>query len=205
MFARRLSALLFAFFVAAPQLRAQSCAAADAAIGATKKHDQLKPSYDKFSDTTSLESKSQTYAFLGQEEDLWVSFSAKHAGQADGPLTTALHLRASHNVSRGTAAQSPDQFSDSTIAIIVADSTRMTLHGGGHRVQRMEFNIIGPPTVDEDVWFPISTEQLAQLARAHAGGIRVGPFDLPMQNKIIETAALAYRTTVCAPSYSAAR
>jgi hypothetical protein len=203
---RRLTALFVLTSAAGPVAHAQSCAAADAVLGTTKKNDQMKPKYDKFADVLTLESKSQSFAYLGQEEVIWISFVATHPGQGAGPLTTAMHLRASHNISgRTTATQTPDRFPDSTTAIVLADSSRVTLHGGQHRASRMDYNIIGPPTVDEDLWFPISTEQLATLARAHGGGIRVGEFDMPMQGKILESAALTYRTAVCSPSYAAAQ
>ena len=201
---RSLPLIALSISMLAPSIaRAQSCAAADAVLGANKKHDQLKEHYDKFADTTSLESKAQVFAFLGQQEDMWLSFVVKHGGQAPGPVTTALHLKASHDVGRGQAAQSPEVFPDSTVAIVLADSARITLRGGGHRTQRLEFNIIGPPSVDEELWFPISLEQLAQIAVAHSGGVRIGAFDMPMQNKIVESASLAYRTAVCPPIFAA--
>lgn len=192
------------FSILAPvTARSQSCAAADAVLGVTKKHDQMKEHYDKFADTTSSETKAQFFAFLGQQEDIWLSFVVKHGGQAQGPVTTAMHLKGSHNVGPGQAVQSPEIFPDSTAAIVLADSARMPLRGGGHRVQRQEFNIIGPPSVDEELWFPISLAQLAVLAGAHSGGIRIGGFDMPMQNKIIESAGLAYRTAVCSSTLAA--
>jgi hypothetical protein len=85
-----------------------------------------------------------------------------------------------------------------------ADSVRITLRGSGHRIERLEVNIIGPPSVEEELVFPISLEQLAQLAGAHSGGVRIAAFDMPMQSKIIETASLAYRTAVCSPTLATA-
>ncbi|MBA2682977.1 MAG: hypothetical protein H0U66_00595 [Gemmatimonadaceae bacterium] len=178
---------------------AQSCPAADAALGAPKSKGQLKSSYDKFADTTTLQSKGQGYAFLAQEEVMDLSLVAKSKGQTPGAMTAALHLKGTHQLDgRTQAAQTPDRFSDSSVAIVLADTARMSLRATAHKAARYQFNIIGPPSIDEDVYFPITLEQLAVLAHARDGGIRIGEFDMPMKGKLIEGADAVYRVVACA-------
>lgn len=197
---RAAPALLFAALLLAPSARAQSCPAADAALGAPKSKGQLKSSYDKFADTTTLQSKGQGYAFLAQEEVMDLSLVAKSAGRAPGAITAALHLKGTHQLDgRTQAAQTPDRFSDSSVAIVLADTARMSLRASRHTAARYQFNIIGPPSIEEDVYFPISLEQLAVLAHTRDGGIRIGEFDMPMKGKLVEGADAVYRAVACAP------
>lgn len=177
--------------------RAQSCAAADSVLGPTKSKVQLKSSYDKFADSSSLESKSQGFVFL-YRANIKLTFVAKHAGTTDRPLITQMHLNAMRLL-QGNAqvAQTPDAFPDSTQAIIVTDSGRIVLKGAGHRATRMQNNVVSGPTIEEDLWFPMTAEQIAQIARTRSGGIRVGEFDMPMQQKFAESASAVYRAAVC--------
>jgi hypothetical protein len=199
------SLLVLAFVLVALPARAQSCAAADTALGPSKSKGQLRSRYDKFADSTTLESNDQGYAFMGQGEVMKVSLVAKHAGQAAGAMTGAMHLHGTHMVAgRMKTGETPDRFSDSSSAIVVADTSRFALRAGGHRTAHHELNLIGPPTVDEDVYFVISPEQLLALAHAKGGGIRIGEFDMPMKEKISESADAVYRAVVCSSTPAAA-
>jgi hypothetical protein len=190
--------LVVASVLVTPVARAQSCSAADAALGAPKSKGKLKSSYDKFTDSTYLESKSQAWEFLGQNETMQVSFIATHAGQTASPMLGAIHLKGTHQVNGHVqVVQTPDLFSDSSSAIVLADTARFSLRASGHRAKRVQTPLLGPPSITEDVYFPITTEQLALLARAHAGGIRIGAFDLSMQRLIAESADAVYRAVVC--------
>jgi hypothetical protein len=194
-----ISTLACATGLVAPAAATQSCPAADATLGPSKSKGHLRSSYDKFTDSTSLESNDQGYAFLGQNEIIKISLVAKHAGKSAGPMSVSLHLNGTHQLNGGTkAAQTPDRFADSTSAILLADTARFALRGNAHRIARNEFSIIGPPTIVEDLYFPMTTEQLAALARAQTGGIRIGEFDLPMRGKLAEGADAVYRSLVCA-------
>ena len=186
-----------------PSLHAQSCPAADSAIGSAKDKAQLKASYDKFADTTTLESKAQPYAFMGANEIMRLSFVARHPGQAPAAMMAALHLKATHEIyGHAQASQMPDRFSDSSVAIVLADSARLSLPGSGHRAKRFQTNVLGPPTIDEDVYFSLPVSQLAAIARARTGGVRIGEFDMPMEKTLAQAAAVTYRTMVCAPGYT---
>lgn len=192
------SLLVLAFVLVALPAGAQSCAVADAALGPSKSKGQLKSRYDKYADSTTLESSDQGYAFMGQGEIMKVSLVAKHASQATGAMTAAMHLQGTHNIAgRVKAGETPDRFSDSSSAIVVADTSRFALRASGHRSAHNELNLIGPPTIDEDVYFPISPQQLLALAHAKGGGIRIGEFDMPMKGKISEGADAVYRAVVC--------
>jgi hypothetical protein len=199
------SLLVLAFVLVALPADAQSCAAADAALGPSKSKGQLKAHFDKFADSTTLESNDQGYAFMGQGEIMKVSLVAKHAGQAASAMTAALHLHGIHDIGgRVKAGDTPDRFSDSSSAIVVADTSRFVLRGGGHHTTHNELNLIGPPTVDEDVYFPISPEQLLALAHTKDGGIRIGEFDMPMKGRISESADAVYRAVTCSLTTPAA-
>jgi len=195
--------LILACVAVAPEASAQSCGAADATLGTPRSKGKLKSSYDKFADSTYLESKSQGWEFLGQNELMEISFVAVRAGQTASPMVGVMHLKGTHQVNGHVqVSQTPDLFSDSSSAIVVADTARFSLRASGHRAKRVQSALIGPPSITEDVYFPVTTDHLATIARARAGGIRIGAFDLSMQRQIAESADAVYRAVACESAHA---
>lgn len=170
---------------------------ADSAIGGSKDKPQLHSYYDKFTDTTTLESKEQDYGNFSSG-GMKLSVVQKFAGQKNTAGTTMLHVFLFRMVPRATSAsQMSDVLSDSTVALVLADTLRVTLHGTGHIAKHSEANPLVPAFIKEDVWFPITLEQLASLARAKTGGIRVWQIDMSLKDKIVNGAADVYRSSSC--------
>ncbi|MBA2684145.1 MAG: hypothetical protein H0U66_06620 [Gemmatimonadaceae bacterium] len=183
---------------------AQSCPVADAVLGPSKSRGDLKSTYDKFADTTTLETKMQSYNIKDSQAWIGASFVVKHVGAAPAPMTTQLHLIGAYWWDHGVPVQIPAIFSDSAAVTVLADSAKFVLRGASHTAPKTKTLV----TSWEDMWIGITPEQLAELARAHAGGMRLVDkgvtYDMQLKGNLTEAAAAAYRTAVCAPSIATA-
>lgn len=180
--------------------RAQSCPQADAVLGVTKSKTQLKTSYDKFADSTSLETGGQIYKFKTTEAVLKVSFVVKHAGAAPSPVRTQIHIIGGMWWDHGVPTPTPAIFDDSVSMTVLADSAKFVLHGGTHSAPKPQSLV----TSWEDLWIDLPLDQLGQLARASSGGMRMVDkgvtFDMDLKGNLSVAAAAAFRTAACAPT-----
>jgi hypothetical protein len=184
--------------------RAQSCAAADAAIGKSKDRPVFKKVYDKFADTTSLETTEQQYHFKTSEAYFGVSFNVKHAGVSDAPVSTEMHIRGAFWYDHGVPIHPPAIFTDSAVLTILADSAKLTLHSTSHRAPR----VLSAVASVEDLYIAFTPDQLAQIVLAKDGGMRLvdqgATYDMQLKGDLKFAASTAYRLSVCAPAFASA-
>lgn len=178
-----------------------SCAAADSVLSPTLKGGGLKSEYNKFTDSTQLRTKTDTRA--GASMTVEAAFLGRNAPADSIPTVFRFELR-QPQLSRAAISTDYAQLSAESVLYLLLDGeTRVALNGARYSSSVSNGYGLVANTLDERLVYPLSFEQLVQLASASKVELKIGPFDTTLAGKVLEGARDLVRYLACrAPTVS---
>ncbi len=191
----------------ATRTRAQSCAAADSAIGAKPARHGILTQYDKMTDSTMITAGIRVVVPMSGGEkflSLVAAFEGKRPSSVPMPLlmyrlTTQTQSAAlDRGARRAPTKENAKIASDSVALILVDDSIRLRLPRIRYDARIEEGMLTGQHLV-EQAWFRMTPEQVLEIGRARKTVfLRIGQEDGDLRGDEIESARELWRFLICA-------
>lgn len=180
---------------AAAQQPLPSCAAADSMLPHDLKGGGLKIEYDKFTDTTLLRTKTDTR--IGATMTVAAAFLGERP-MADSIRAMFLFVGRNPQVSRSTnTADLAHLSAESPLYLLLDEGVRLTLSGASYTSAVSNGMGITADLLEESLDYPLSFEQLLQIASAKKVEVKSGRFSTKLANKVLEGSRDLVRYLLC--------
>jgi len=191
------------------QAQAQSCARADSLVGATVSKKALRPTYDEFTDSTTLIGAMHMHTAIfggGQPANMWLT--TQFATQIPTQLSAvSFMVETSQNGEggfiRGRAAgqqltRENAKYADlEEVQMIINGETRVRLQRAGYRVRLKKAGAMMPEMLEEKMMFSVPIETLLILAQSKHADVRIGDIRTTIGSDLAKSAREMFRLSVC--------